>query len=167
MKKLLIILLAFLPPTLSFAQYGWQDEVEGDHWVNTKYNTTEGTEFWVTFMRNYGSSTGDNNDMSLYLYATSRENAIVTITNPNITGSSIILNIKGGKQDSCLVPNSWAYIELDRTIGHYGVKVTSDKPISLYATNQHSSGKYDATNILPAKALVGEYVVQTYSHIER
>ena len=162
MKKNLSLILLCLCTLFAWAQGAISTQYDGDHWQNTKYNTTEGTEFWVTFMRNYGSSTGDNNDMSLYLYATSREDAVVTITNPNVQGSPIILNVRAGQQDSCLVPNSWAYIELDRTVGNYGVKVTSDKPISLYATNQHSSGKYDATNILPLNALLGEYVVQTY-----
>ena len=162
MKKIFSLILLCLCTLFAWAQGAISTQYDGDHWQNTKYNTTEGTEFWVTFMRNYGSSTGDNNDMSLYLYATSREDAVVTITNPNVQGSPIILNVRAGQQDSCLVPNSWAYIELDRTVGNYGVKVTSDKPISLYATNQHSSGKYDATNILPLNALLGEYVVQTY-----
>lgn len=143
--------------------WGQSVNVNGDQsWTNTEYNTTEGTEFWVTFMRNSGSSTGDNNDMYLYLYATARENATVTVKNPNIPGATKTFNVRAGKQDSCLVDNSWAYIENDKVRSNFGIKVTSTKPISLYATNQHSSGKYDATNVLPSTALMGEYIVQTY-----
>ena len=116
----------------------------------------------MTYKRNSGSSGQDNKDMFLYIYATSRENARVTVKNPNNTESAITFNVRAGKQDSCLIPNNWAYIEDDKTISNFGVKVTSDKPIALYATNQHSSGKYDATNILPTTALMGEYVIQTY-----
>lgn len=143
------------------AQWGY-DDLETDSWMNTEYNTTEGKEFWVTFMRNSGSSGLDNRDMFLYLYATSRENAKVTITKPNSYASPVVFNVRAGKQDSCLVPNEWAYIEDDKEVSNFAVKVTSDKPIALYATNQHSSGKYDATNILPTNALMGEYVIQTY-----
>lgn len=113
-------------------------------------------------MRNSGSSMGDDNDMFLYVYATARENTTVTITNPRISDSYKTFNVRAGQQDSCRVPNNWAYIEDDRSKSNRGIKVTSNKPISLYATNQHSSGKYDATNVLPITALMGEYVVQTY-----
>lgn len=161
MRRFLYICLLMLITSSLWAQYGYND-MTSDAWTNTDYNTTEGTEFWVTFMRNSGSSGQDNKDMFLYLYATSRENAVVTVKNPNNSESAITFNVRAGKQDSCLVPNSWAYIETDKTVTNFGVKVTSNKPIALYATNQHSSGKYDATNVLPATALTGEYVVQTY-----
>ena len=32
---------------------------DGSSWWNTDYNTTEGTEFWVTFMDNYGKQVPD------------------------------------------------------------------------------------------------------------
>ena len=162
MKNIAISILLLLLLVVSPLRAAIPTQHEGDSWTNTQYNTTEGTEFWVTFMRNSGSSGQDNKDMSLYLYATSRENAIVTISNPNQYGSNITFNVRAGKQDSCLIPNSWAYIEEDKRVSNFGVKVTSTKPIALYATNQHSSGKYDATNVLPTTALMGEYVVQTY-----
>lgn len=162
MKHIAISILLLLLLVVSPLRAALPTQHDGDSWTNTQYNTTEGTEFWVTFMRNSGSSGQDNKDMSLYLYATSREDAMVTLVNPRINAAPVKFQVKAGEQNSCLVPNQWAYIEHDKQIGNYGVKVTSDKPISLYATNQHSSGKYDATNILPAGALMGEYVVQTY-----
>lgn len=162
MKNIAISILLLLLLVVSPLRAAIPTQYDGDSWTNTQYNTTEGTEFWVTFMRNSGSSGQDNKDMSLYLYATSREDAEVTLVNPHINADPVRFQVKAGEQDSCLVPNQWAYIEHDKQIGNYGVKVTSDKPISLYATNQHSSGKYDATNILPTGALMGEYVVQTY-----
>ena len=161
MKKLLIILLTFLPPTLSFAQYGWQDEAEGGHWVNTKYNTTEGTEFWVTFMRNSGGDETDASSMTLYLYATAREKAHVTVENPN-TGYVGAFDVEAGKQATFKVPNEQAYIQLPKLVSNLGLRVTSTVPISLYSTSHHVSGKYDATNVLPTKALLDEYVLQTY-----
>lgn len=65
----------------------------GSSWWNTDYNTTEGTEFWLTFMSNSGAAEGDEKDMKLFLYATAREDAQVTISNPNINEAPIILNV--------------------------------------------------------------------------
>lgn len=134
-----------------------------DSWRNTQYNTTEGTEFWVTFMSNSGAAEGDMETMKLYLYATAREDTRVTIHNPNGYGSEYF-DVQAGKQASFQVKNEWAYINTKEanTITNRGVRITSEKPISLYATNQHKSGKYDATNVLPTTALMGEYVIQTY-----
>lgn len=134
-----------------------------DSWRNTQYNTTEGTEFWVTFMSNSGAAEGDMETMKLYLYATAREDTRVTIHNPN-GYSSEYFDVQAGKQASFQVKNEWAYINTKEanTITNRGVRITSEKPISLYATNQHKSGKYDATNVLPTTALMGEYVIQTY-----
>lgn len=134
---------------------------EGNEWINTKYNTTEGKEFWVTFMRNSGGDETDVSAMKLYLYATSRENAHVTIENPN-TGYTASFDVTAPHQSIFLVPNSEAYVQLPGIESNLGLRVTSDKPISLYATSHHRSGKYDATNVLPTTALLGEYVVQTY-----
>ena len=33
--------------------------IVGDRWINTDYNTTEGTDFWLTFMFNYGNTEDD------------------------------------------------------------------------------------------------------------
>ncbi len=134
-----------------------------DRWQNTKYNTTEGTEFWVTFMSNSGAAQGDVDAMNLYLYATSNDKeATVTITYYN--GTSEQFTVAANEQKEYPVKNEYAYInnsEGNQTTQR-GVKITSSQPISLYATNKHTSGKYDATNILPTKALYNEYIVQTY-----
>ena len=43
--------------------------------------TTEGTEFWVTFLNNYSQPVGST-EMTLKLIASSRQDASLTITNP-------------------------------------------------------------------------------------
>ena len=135
-----------------------------DQWVNTEYNTTEGNEFYVTFMSNSGAAMGDTAAMKLFLYASAREHSIISITNPSINTTPITFEVSANKQAFIQVPNDWAYIGNDEAnkITQRGILVTSTNPISLYATNQHSSGKYDATNVLPVLSLTNEYVVQTY-----
>ena len=133
-------------------------------WWNTDYNTTEGTDFWVTFMTNSGAYNSDQNDLTLYLYVTSRENAKVAIENPNKNGSRTAYTVNAGEQERIQITDlRMAYLTDNDTISQKGVHITSDKPISVYATSHHNSGKYDGTNILPTEALVGEYVVQTYT----
>lgn len=135
-----------------------------DEWVNTQYNTAEGSEFWVTFMSNSGAAMGDTAAMKLFLYASAREHSIISITNPSTNTIPITFEVSANKQAFIQVPNDWAYIGNDEAnkITQRGILVTSTNPISLYATNQHSSGKYDATNVLPVLSLTNEYVVQTY-----
>ena len=161
MKNVAVSILFFFLLVVSPLRAAIPTQYEGDSWTNTQYNTTEGTEFWVTFMRNSGGDESDATSMTLYLYATSREDAIVLVENPN-TNYRASFNIQAGKQSFFKVPNDQAYIQLPRKISNLGLKVTSSKPISLYSTSHHRSGKYDATNILPAKSLLGEYTLQTY-----
>ena len=161
MKNIAISILLLLLLVVSPLRAAIPTQYDGDSWTNTQYNTTEGTEFWVIFMRNSGGDESDATSMTLYLYATSREDAIVLVENPN-TNYRDSFNVQAGKQSFFKVPNDQAYIQLPRKISNLGLKVTSSKPISLYSTSHHRSGKYDATNILPAKSLLGEYTLQTY-----
>ena len=100
----------------------------GDSWVNTEYNTTEGTEFWATFMRNSGGDETDASSMTLYLYATARKNAIVTVENPN-TAYTDTFHVAAGKQRTFKVPNEQAYIQLPNVSSNIGLRITSTTPI--------------------------------------
>ena len=51
---------------------------------------------------------------------------------------------------------------MDGVVYDRGLNVTSNNPISVYATSHHNSGKYDGTNVLPINALMNSYLVQTY-----
>lgn len=137
-----------------------------DSWWNTDYQTTEGTEFWVTFMRNSGAGINDSGKkLSCYLYIATRENATVEITNPNGSFNTIV-QVKENTQEAVQIPLEEAYIEQDFIPQNCGIHVKSDKPISVYSTNHHQSGKYDGTNVLPITALMNSYVVQTYIYDE-
>ncbi len=132
-------------------------------WWNTQNNTTEGTDFWATFMTNSGAYSADVNDLDLYLYVTSRQNATVVIQNPNYPNRRITETITAGGQKQIKIPTALAYLTDNDIVSRKGIHITSDNPVSVYATSHHNSGKYDGTNILPTEALMGEYVVQTYT----
>ena len=135
-------------------------QTDGYNWYNTEYNSTEGTDFWVTFMCNSGAHTNDIQNMELYLYITAREETDITIANPNITAPPIRLHVKAWQQVKQKIDNGWAYIYDNEK--NAGIHITSTKPVSVYSTSHHNSGKYDGSNILPTDALLGSYVVQTY-----
>lgn len=135
---------------------------DGASWWNTDYNTTEGTDFWVTFVRNFGADESDEKNMELFLYFTAREQTTVTISNPNINEAPKIVDIPAGQQKQVQIPNHWGYIQIPQNPSNLGVHIVSTKPISVYSTSHHNSGKYDGSNIIPTSALLGSYVVQTY-----
>ena len=161
--RLYILSLLLLTCFSSWAQ-------DGSSWWNTDYNTTEGTEFWVTFMRNAGKGKYDN-DLFLRLFASARQDADVWVCyNADTTKmywqvtDSILFHIPAGKQEGLsnekAVPNVLAYIE-DINDKYKGIYIHSSTPISLYALN-YFQDSYDATLVYPVSALYREYVVQTY-----
>ena len=56
-----------------------------DVYQNDVVNSTQGTDFWVTFMRNAGAGAGDDG-LKLILYATpvGNQNVKLTIRNNNV-----------------------------------------------------------------------------------
>ena len=142
-------------------------------WWNTDYNTTEGTDFYLTFMDNYGKHVQDE-DLSLSIYATARQNAIVTVTgiftdpvSHNSTSWSKQFTVHANSIDSIFIPNEVAYLQESNQTTNFewlnkGIHVTSTAPISLYSHNANVNS-YDASLILPVEGLYKEYVIQTYS----
>ena len=152
-------------------------------WVNTEYNTTEGNEFYVTTMRNSGAAGSDQNSI-FYLYATAREEVYIKIE--DIVGNIVKGPIHIPANDQIYVELEQEYIYTDYleknqqysdeyltisgsqdksvyvyTCDKYGRKDNS-KPIALYLTSFKEQVGYEATNILPIKALERAYVTQNY-----
>ena len=135
--------------------------VLNDTWYTVR--STEGTNFWMTFMPNAGSKLEDRS-MSLQLHATTRyDEAKVTVT---LASKTYTFTVQKGKMHTFTIPESYksdAYIlEEQRTDQMRGVHVTSNYPISLYASN-YGPSSYDATMVLPTSTLGQEYVIQTFS----
>ena len=156
---LLLVLLSILPICI-MAQ-------TTDSWWNTDYNTTEGTEFYATFIKNAGE-TKDSENLTLYLQAVASRETKVTITylSDNTTES---IMVGKNEQKTVEINISKAYADYDNTTGKKPIEqitkcalyVTSDYPISLYITNSLKNA-YSATCVLPTSALGMDYVVQTY-----
>lgn len=127
-------------------------------WENGNYNTTEGTEFYLAFMQNGGAQASDAANLVLYIYATARQDATLTLEN-TLTGYRSTFTVAAGSMAYTTVPSGQAYCT--EGITPTGLSVTSTSPVSLYITN-YKPGSYDATNVLPLNGLGKEYVVQTY-----
>ena len=118
--------------------------------------TTEGTEFWVTFLKNYER----NADCSLI--ASARENATVTVENPR-TNWKGTFTVNAGSVTNYSLPANQCYMESEETVDKKGLRVTSTAPISLYASN-FETATYDATIVLPITALGKDYIVQVFEN---
>ncbi len=137
--------------------------------------TTEGTDFWITFMQaDQGGA-----DFSLDLAISSRYNCEVTIENP-FTGwsQSVSVTANETKDFNLDASSSGADVNSARTRQKNSGKVcyayrsetpdscalhiVSDNPISLFASN-YQYASFDATNVLPTTSLQNDYIIQTYS----
>ncbi len=139
--------------------------------------TTEGQDFWVTFLRagdaNSGAS-GHGDPQELKLTISARDSCIVTIQQEGVddivlsvgdnsstqigssTTTAIDINGRARKltQNSCY---SYDNEKKTKTAAH----VTATKDISLFAGNYRDKS-FDAANVLPTQALLDDYLVQTY-----
>ena len=121
--------------------------------------STEGTEFFVAFMPNGGIDSEE-----LELFATSRYDATMTISNPRMGWSSNI-SIPANGTNRIIIPNNYGYTsetEFEQVLDK-GLIITSTSPISLFASNslKLSHKDWDAANILPLSVLSSRYIVQT------
>lgn len=166
-KQFLISLFAcFITATLMpvFAQ----DVVEEEQ-------TTEGKEFWVTFLQaDQGGS-----EFSLDLAISSRYDCKVTISNPFTNYSEVVDVVPGVTRNVNLDVNSGGadvsaararqtangkicYAFNSEAIDTCALHIESDYPISLFASN-YQYASFDATNVLPVVSLQDDYMIQTYS----
>ena len=136
--------------------------------------STEGKDFWVTFMQ---ADQDPNNDLSLSLSISSRENCQVTIRNPYTnysetvevtagqmrlvelyTGNVMTYNARPTMQNTGKV----CYAVNSEKVDTCALHVTATANISLFATN-YKRATFDATNVLPTASLLDEYIIQTFT----
>ncbi len=118
--------------------------------------STIGTEFWLSFLLN-GESTG-----STQLYITSDVAATGTASMPG-TGWSQNFTIPANGSVSVTIPLAQgAAIDVNNMVLNKAVKVVSNFPVAVYASNQTSASS-DATVIMPVNALGDTYFVNSYT----
>lgn len=121
--------------------------------------TTEGTEFWVTFMDNSAIPEGGS-EVTLSLIVSTRYDANITVLNPQ-TGWQTTLSVTANGVAEIPIPHTQAYSCYEDEVDNKGLYITSDAPVSMFASNFRELS-YDATIILPISGLGTDYIIQTY-----
>ncbi|MBR1631580.1 MAG: PKD domain-containing protein [Paludibacteraceae bacterium] len=100
--------------------------------------------------------------LELKLIASSRQNATVTVRNPQ-TGWNQNFTVQANAIAELVLPHNQCYTYNAETVEQHGLTVTSTAPIALYAANFRAH-TYDATIVLPTTALSTDYIIQTYEN---
>ncbi|MCQ2343833.1 MAG: hypothetical protein MJ002_02780, partial [Paludibacteraceae bacterium] len=144
----------FLTSVLALA-LAWS-AARADSWTNYGYNSTEGQEFYVTFMDNNAPEGAGT--LTLQLFMAARRPANVTVT-ANSTGQQYAVTVDSFVVWSLPVPSD-AYSTMSNVVTSKSLTITSDAPIALF-TSCFSDTKGDASLVMPSGVLGREYVVQS------
>lgn len=135
--------------------------------------TTEGKEFWVSFMGNgfkdrytanfWGGYELDFTWLRTQLIISAKRDCHCTVRNPNTGYEETFLVEANNTYLFNDIPWEEAYMELteyDQPLNK-GLYITSDDTISVYCANI-AEASFDASYILPIAALADDYLIQTY-----
>lgn len=145
--------------------------------------STEGKDFWVTFMQadqktsDKGDWNSNYNRLILSLSISSREDCEVIISNP-YTNYSDTVQVQANKmtpvdlyeghpkcaeaRQAMNASGVVCYAVNSEEVDTCAIHVTSSAKIALFATN-YKKATFDATNVIPTPSLLDEYIIQTYS----
>lgn len=130
--------------------------------------TSEGTEFWLCFQRNFkdspsGAQKSNTNDVSLELYIFSRADANVSIEIDGIS-YQVTRKVTAGTMEKIVIDKAAELKDLDK-IKRLAVHVISDQPITVYGL----SSRFQTTDAflgLPVSVLGNDYMVMGYKYSE-
>lgn len=122
-------------------------------------NSTQGTEFWLSFMMNGYRY----NDGSEWVYngvmVSAKRNCSGVITNP-VSGWTESFTVEAARVTFVSVPMEEGYNDLDEIVADRGLKVVTTDTVSLYyyscATNS-----FDGTFVMPIESIGFDYIIQT------
>ena len=131
--------------------------------------TTEGTEFWVSFIGNGFKDRYDSYGMYIdftwlrtQLIISAKRPSECTITNPN-SNYEETFQVQANVPYTIDVPIEEAYMELEENgmILGKGLYISATDTVSVYCANI-AEMSFDASYILPVQALADDYIIQTY-----
>ena len=122
--------------------------------------TTQGTQFYVTFVNNRNTNLGltDDPELSLTLHIIGTNSATVTVSNPQ-TGWSTSASVLQGGTTKIVIPAQQGYAAKAGK-DNKGLYISATSPISVYASNSAGTS-LDATLLLPVGGLGTDYMAQT------
>ena len=146
---ILIVAVFFFVTSASFAQNA----------------STQGTEFWVSFMSNghkyHTDSPNGGNWILTQVLVSGKRDCEVTLTNPQ-TGWTQTRQVQANNITTIDIDEDIAYIDgISEQIMTQGLQITSTDTVSVFCTNiAHLS--FDASYVLPSQSLADDYIIQTY-----
>ena len=132
----------------------------GGGWLHAQTPTTQGKEFWVSYMRN-GHRTSDNDRLTLIVSA--KRDCSGMVVNPNSKWQKPF-QVAANDVTIVTIPDAQGYNAQTEGVANTGLYVTSEDTISLYIGNE-ATNSYDAANVLPVAALGTDYTLQTNQSI--
>lgn len=123
--------------------------------LNAQNPTTEGVDFWVTFLYNYDE---DPDELKLIVAG---QNCQGVVTNPR-TGYRQEFEVVAGDVTNVVVPAEECYTTSLGQPSFTALHITTTDTVSLYASN-FKANTFDVTNVLPTPTLSDSYMLQTYA----
>lgn len=117
--------------------------------------TTQGTDFWVTFEGNYDGGS------SLYLFAAGDTATTGAVSIPGISFSATF-TVTPGVVTKVDIPNNAQDFSSD-VVGNMGIHVVAQDPVAVYGLNTEQYTT-DGFLGLPTNILGAEYIVQAYTN---
>ena len=127
--------------------------------------STQGKEFWVSFMANgykYHPDAPHGNWILTQVLISAKHDCSGTVSNPN-TGWNYQFNVRANDITTVEIPEEEAYHEATvyERIVNKGILIQTTDTVSVYCTNiAHVS--FDASYVLPIEGLADSYLIQTY-----
>ncbi len=124
--------------------------------------STEGTDFWIGFMSNYGSVEGEN-PIILEIYISCDEEVNGTIEMPS-NASFVPIDFTITPPSGVLITTIPTIIAMTDTYNetqNKGIHITTDNEVSVYAMNKRQWSA-DITVVLPTYSLGSEYYVTSH-----
>jgi gliding motility-associated-like protein len=128
--------------------------------IHAQGSTSKGTEFWTAYMANSNPPTG-NTPSVMDLYITSDVNTSGTVEFEN--GSPSVNFTVTANQVTILTMPTATYIANQGTF-HYGIHITSLKPVAIYA-HIFANSSSGATLLLPVNTLGKDYYSINYTQM--
>ena len=122
-------------------------------------NSTQGTEFWFSFMENGYKVNGWNEWVETQVMVSAKRACSGTIVNPSTSWQT---TFSVGNEGTVMIdiPESAGYHDIGSDeVYNLGLKLTVNDTVSVYITN-FATNSFDASFVLPVESLGSEYIVQ-------
>lgn len=124
--------------------------------------STQGKEFWLTFMQNGFKEHPDGGWIENQVLISAKRSCTGTVSNP-LTGWSQSFSVSANNITTIEIPEQQGYHDEGNaeTLSDRAIHVLANDTVSVYCTNiAHVS--FDASFVLPVESLGDDYVIQTF-----